>query len=472
MNRRVFLLFFACAYLFSLYLYAPNVDFYFFQDDFFEINISKAGSFREYLSFFNFRDDIIAYRPISLQNYFFASQNLFDLDPVGFRLITFILFFANGFLITWFISKICKSNLVGILAAVLWLTSSIHFMSLTWIAAAYNIIGTFFWLLTSFFAHMFTKSEKPIFFAATFLTFLITVGSYEFSVTWPVIFGLYYFLVLKNSLWRTAKLFSPFMIIALVYIGARFLLIKIPQITEYQAVLNLDSAKAFFWYILWTFNIPEELKKQVVSSLVSLNPIFLAEFWTLTVKSFTSFLWVMILAVAVPLSLAVKKEIKLDIKLIFFFLVFFSLAISPVLVLPNHTFSMYLTLASIGIYALVAYLLTLTRSKFLVTSVLLIWIFSSATTINFYRHNYWMIEAQKAAKKTMLDLKSQFPTLTPNSTVFYYLPYSWQWQALSYQEAIKTVYNDPSLSIYYNKEALKEAYKKSPDRPVYIYLPP
>lgn len=461
------------SFLFSLYLYAPSLDYYFFQDDFFEINISRAANLKDYLNFFKFRDDIIAYRPMSLQNYFFASLNLFDLNPVGFRLFTFILFFANGFLITSLIAKIFKSNQVGVLTAVLWLTSSVHFMSLTWIAAAYNIIGTFFWLLTSLLFLKFVESQKNFFYLASLAAFVITAGSYEFSVTWPAIFGLYYLYVFKKPVLSSIKLFSPFAIISLIYVGARLLFIQIPQIPEYQVSLNLESAKSLFWYILWAFNVPEELKKQVVANLISMNPIFLSEFWTLTVRSFISFFWVIALAIAVPIFLAVKKKIKLNIKLIFFFLAFFSLAISPVLVLPNHTFAMYLTLASVGLYALLAYFLTATRSTLLSISVILIWFFSSVTTVGFYRHNSWMIEAQKVGRTFTSQMKEKFPTLPPNSVVYYHLPYPWQHQALSQENAIKTIYNDQSLSVYYNMQSmlssLRSDNKKDNHRYIYIY---
>src|SRR3989344_3503122 len=83
----------------SFVLYYSNLNYFFFQDDFFEINISRASNLNEYFNFFKFRNDIIAYRPISLQNYFFLSQAIFGLNPFGYRIVTFVLFFLSAILI-------------------------------------------------------------------------------------------------------------------------------------------------------------------------------------------------------------------------------------------------------------------------------------------------------------------------------------------------------------------------------------
>lgn len=455
------------AFFVSLLLYHPVLDFYFFQDDFFEINISKAQDLSQYLSFFKFRDDIIAYRPISLQNYFFISQNLFGASPTGARTITFILFFISGFLIYKLVVKIFKNTKVALVASFLWLTSSIHFMSLTWIAAAYNIIGTFFWLLTSVVFFKYLENKKiSSYFLSVFL-FIVTVGSYEFSITWPAIWGFYCYFILKNSLIKVAKLFSPYIFIGITYLIARLIFIKVPQILEYQIAANIESLRSFFWYILWSFNIPEEFKKQVVTNLIGFNSLFLAEFWKLTIFELVAFLWILALAVAIP---TVAKRKVASVKLIFFSLIFFAVAISPVLLLPNHTFSMYLTLASIGIYLLLAYLLTLLKSNTVIFLVLLIWTLQSFVTVSFYRINSWMGQTQNVGRTFASQMKNKFPSLPSNSTVFYWLPYPWQWQALSYGEAIKTIYNDPTISIYYNEESLRKDFAEGKLKgPIYIY---
>src|SRR3990167_4519848 len=221
LSSKTFAILILIIFFISFALYHSSLNYYFFQDDFFEINISKAQNLGQYLEFFKFRDDIIAY---------------------------------------------------------FWLTSSIHFMAITWIAAAYNITGTFFWLLTSLLFLKFLERKRIIFYALSLIVFLITIGSFEFSVTWPVIFGFYYFLVLGNSLMKSLKILAPFILVSFIYIILRLFFIKIPQITEYQLSFNQELIKALLWYFLWTFNIPEEFKKQVVNNLIVFNSKFLLEF--------------------------------------------------------------------------------------------------------------------------------------------------------------------------------------------------
>src|SRR3989344_4911090 len=352
LSSKTFAILILIIFFISFALYHSSLNYYFFQDDFFEINISKAQNLGQYLEFFKFRDDIIAYRPISLQNYFFLSLKIFGFDPSGFRVLTFALLFSSAILLIVLVKKITGNIWIGFLSAFFWLTSSIHFMAITWIAAAYNITGTFFWLLTSLLFLKFLERKRIIFYALSLIVFLITIGSFEFSVTWPVIFGFYYFLVLGNSLMKSLKILAHFILVSFIYIILRLFFIKIPQITEYQLSFNQELIKALLWYFLWTFNIPEEFKKQVVNNLIVFNSKFLLEFWPLVVKNFIGAIWIVALGIGLPIFYLLKQRLHLNIRLLTFALFWFVAGISPVLILPNHTFTMYLTLSSMGIYFL------------------------------------------------------------------------------------------------------------------------
>lgn len=455
----------------SIWLYKSSIDYFFFQDDFFEINISQAGNLQQYLEFFKARSDIIAYRPISLQNYFFLSAAIFGLNPAGFRFITFILFLLSFFLIVKISANITKSFSVGFITAAFWLLSSIHFMTITWIAAAYNIIGTFFWLLTSFIFIKFIESDKHWLYLLSIVSFFLTIGSYEFSVTWPAILGFYYLFVLKKPLTRGVKIFLPFILISLVYLAARLLFIKVPQIPEYNVTFNVESIKAFFWYLLWTFNIPEEFKKQVVTNLIIFNSKFLSEYWPLVLKTYLGAFIILTIGLIIPSFRIIKDKLKVNMRLILFTLFWFAVGISPVLLIPNHTFSMYLTLSSIGAYMLIAYLLSFHREKVIVPVVLVIWLATSYITLDFYKVNSWMVETQRFARTFTIQAKKQLPILPTSAIILYQINDKRIIQALLDQHAIRTIYNDPTLSIYYNKKDLLVDYNNIKNRPIYIYLP-
>lgn len=469
-KRHLLAIFYLAALFILAIFYYSVLDFYFFQDDFFHINISQANNLESYVRFFKFRDDIIGYRPISLQNYFFFATSVFNLNPVGFRLITLITLFVSSLIITKIVTKITKNANVGLVAAIFWLTASSHFYAVTWISAAYNVIGTFFFLITSLTFLKYLESEKGRYYLLSLLFFLITTGSFEFSPVWPIIFFVH-LIFINTPLTKCIKIITPYFIIAGFYIIGRFFFIKVPQIPEYQISLNVSSIKAFIWYVVWAFNVPEEFKKQISHSLFVFNETFLWQFWQLILKTTTQTLWIIFTAILIPIYFILRNKNEFSFLIIIFFASWFLAAISPVLLLPNHTFIMYLTLSSVGIYSLIAYILISSKKTYLLVLSVAIWILSSLTTVNFYKVNFWMIEAQKVAKESSSNIKRAFPRLKNNSAILYQLPYNWQIQALANMEFIKTIYNDPSLSIYYNKESLIKDFRQGKiTGQVYIYI--
>lgn len=443
-----------------VYLYGFTLRYYFQQDDFFFLLISKATSLKDIPNFFVVREGLIAYRPFSERIYYYVIQTLFGLNPVIFRIVNFLLILTSFFLIIKVVAYITKDRLTGILTACFWITASFHFMAISWIAASYNIVGTFFYLLTSlcFLKHIDTKKRIYYFFSITF--FIFTIGSFEFSITWPAVFALYYIYILKKSYVETIMKFLPFIIISISYLFVKLLFTNVPQIPEYAVAFNVNSLKAFFWYVLWAFNIPEEFKYQVSNLLILMNNKFLFEFWPLVFKSSTLMIWTCLLVPGIPIYRSFKKEINLNRKIIIFSIIYFVITIAPVLLLPNHTYTMYLTLSSIGVYTLMAHLLSYNKSKLLILSVLALWILSSQVTLNFYKNTSWIVGSQKTAKDVLEYSLSKYPTLPKGTTLYFPLTRRSEEQALSGKNAFKVIYDDAKLEVYYSLPDLREAYKK------------
>ena len=159
----------------------------------------------------------------------------------------------------------------------------------------------------------------------------------------------------------------------------------------------------------------------------------------------------------------------MDKKLLAFLLSWFLIAISPVLIIPNHTFTMYLTLSSIGLYAFISYVICNSNRRFFMLTIFFLWIFASISSLSFYKENFWMIKAQETAHKFQFNVKSHFPFLPQESVVLYPLESNAQEQSLQQSHAIQAIFDDPSLTIYYNKESLIEDKEKLGKRPIYIY---
>lgn len=451
----------------ALLINAKSLNYFLFQDDFFNFNITRVNSVSEFATFFNFRSDIIAYRPISLLTYFFILSNLFGFNSFGFRIISFGILFGCGLLIFRFTQKVSKNNDIALLTTALWILSSIHFTSLSQIN--YNLIGTFFFLTTSL---LFLNSleGKRKYYTFSLLSFLITVGSFEFAVTWPLIFGFYYFFVLRNNLQKTIKIFWPFIVLSISYLILRSIYVNPPPTYEYQIAFSKDSLKALVWYLIWSFNIPEDFKKQAYSKIILLNDTFIWQYWALIVKTLVGASWIFFLGIVLPLFRILKNGLKINKKLIFFSLAWFFIGISPVLLLPNHNFIMYLEFPSIGIYFLIAYLVVKSNLNFLKVQIITIWLLLTITTLGFYRQNSYIVESQKFAKSFYERMKVAYSNIPPGSIIYYPLDDIEKRQALMDQEAIKAILETPTVSIYYNRKSLEKDYKSGQIKGfVYLY---
>jgi len=349
----------------ALYLYKFVFSFYFFQDDWFDLNITRVTSVSDYLNFFKFRDNFIAWRPLALQNFFFLLQSIFGLNAFAYRILNFAILAFTYLLVVKAAYLFTGNKIAGLLAGGLWITSSIHFMNLAQIN--YNLIGTLFY--TAAFIG-FLKAR----YVFSFVLFLLALGSFELAVTWPALTAFYCWYIKETRAKTVAKKLFPYLLAAAIYMVARQIYVNPPKITEYEIAFNFDSIKAFFWYILWTFNVPEEFKKQIAKNLIIFEGIFLRDYWLLVFKSFVGVTAFVLLAAVLPFYKLVRNHRfnSQTAKLVVFGLVWFLTAISPVLLLPNHNFIMYLTLPSIGIFTAIACLLVLSKDKSLIILSVLI----------------------------------------------------------------------------------------------------
>lgn len=440
----------------SLFIYSFTFSYFFFSDDFFNLLISEAHSLNQALNFLLFRNDIIGYRPLTLQSYFFILKKLFDLNPFAFRVTNAIFLIASYILLIFLLKKILKKNSVSIFAAFLWITSAVHFMALAWISAAWIVVGTFFYL-TAFLAYIkYLEGKKLTYLLIALGFFTLTLGAFEFSVTLPVMTVFYAIFIYKRPIFEAIKNSASLIIITSVFLIIRFTTKSNPQINDYNLALNLDSLKALFWYFLWAFNIPEEFKNQVSTNLVVLNKTFINNFNQLVLKTTIGFIGIFIFGVIIPFAKLLKSRKSADTRIILFCVSWFLTTLIPVLLIPNHTFSMYVILPSIGIYALIAYLVSNYLNKYFILLLSIIWIYSSVTTINFYKLTSWVVYSQEFSRRFAVQMKAVLPNPAKNSVILYEIKDPRKIQAISGENEAKVVYGDPSITMYFNERSLNE----------------
>src|SRR3990167_10635226 len=129
-QRLIFLVILLIPLLLALWLFGFTLNYYFFQDDWFNFNISNINSVKGYINFFKFRDDIIAYRPLELQTQYFIFRSIFGLNAFTLRVINFSLLFISYILVMYLARRILKNSKSALFTAALWVTSSFHYMNL------------------------------------------------------------------------------------------------------------------------------------------------------------------------------------------------------------------------------------------------------------------------------------------------------------------------------------------------------
>lgn len=440
--------------LFSLLLYYKSLGYYFFQDDFYEILISKVTDTSDFIKLFSFLENRSSYRPIGLQFYFFISQTFFGLNPLFYRIIIFVMFISTYFLIATTVGQFLKNRLSGYVTASLWITSSIHFLSLSWIAAAWLIIGSFFFFASALAFLTFIRYHLKVFYSLSILLFMITLGSFEFFVAWPVLMGTWMILFTSQGLKKTLTLLSPFIAITALYIVARLSFASLPNIDEYKVGVNINTPKHLFWYFFWSFNIPEEFKKQIIGNLVQFNTIFLKDFMGLVIKSFLVLFVILILGILVPTLKSLRENREMFIKALALSTTWFLVALLPVLILPNHSFAMYLAIPSIGLYSLIGYLLSQKGSLLIIAALFLAWFYSSFITVDFYRKSFWVYDSQNFARQFSQQIKKQYVQLPKGAVIYYPLEDRRHQQAILNDNAIKVLYDDSSIRIFFDKISL------------------
>jgi len=451
----------------ALFLFGFTLNYYFFQDDWFNFNISNINSSYEFFDFFKYRNDIIAYRPLEIQTQYFLIRKFFGLNAFSLRVVNFSLLFISYILLIYLLRKILKNSRMALFSAALWVTSSFQFMNLGMIN--YHLWGTMSWLINYLIILKYINTKKFIFYFLSFIVYVISLGIWEFAISLPIVVSAYLFLISKYQIKNIIKLLLPFYLLSAIYIIARLIFVAHLTITEYQTTFNFDSVKAFFWYILWSFNIPEEFKKQTANNLIIFRVEFLKNFWKLVLVTFTGATLLITLGIIYPLYKTLKSKNVVDIRLIIFFLFWFGVAIFPALLLPNHNFMMYLTLPSIAIYSIISIYIFTSNLKYLWAIVLILWVLISAITVDFYSKGF-SNRAQQVSKKFVYDMKSRLPNFPPNSLVYYKLSFHGDRHALLNQNAIQAIYEDKTINIAYDYDSFIELLiKKDKKRSVYIY---
>ncbi|KKP94005.1 MAG: hypothetical protein UR98_C0001G0090 [Parcubacteria group bacterium GW2011_GWA1_36_12] len=434
----------------SLYLFYQSLNYYFFQDDWFVLNMVKVNSFGDFAKLFFFRGDIVYWRPVGMQMFFFLSQKIFGLNPIFFHLISYTFLVVSLVLIFKLVRKLTSPQ-VALIAAFLYAVSSFHYMTFGWLSLTWNFIGLFFFLSsTLIIMKCKTISEKK--YLACFFLFLLSLASTEFALIFPL-FIIFIFLFKSQNLTkgfhRIVTFVLPFIIVDLFYIVARGFIFNTQTSAEYA--FNLTPRNIIgngIWYLLWFFNIPELFKSQTI-----LTKFYLTENLARATSGLT-FLIFFFLIIEVTLFIVIvasnyKKLLIMSLGLLSFFI-----ALAPVIFLANHSYPYYLTIPSLFLLITIASAIEKISengyfAKVLILTFLIFWFSSSYLSTKITQKNHWITQEATFSKMVAEQIVGMYPNLPKNSTIVisdvnYQLK-----QSLMDQNLAQVLYNDKTIRTIY-----------------------
>ena len=452
----------------SILIHLPSFSYYFFQDDWFVLNWVKTDNLA---SFFQFRTDIIYWRPVSMPMLFKFASMLFGLNALGFHLISFCIFILLIFCVHRLFKFLVNSEKLALFGTFLYGTWHIHFMSLSWFSTTSYLLGPLFGLLTLIFFLVFAKNPKKKPYLTSFLFFTLSLLTSEFSLVVPfIIFCWGLFLKSKNYF----KYLLPYFILAGVFLFLRFVVFPVPAIGAYKISLNTQLISNYTWYLLWSLNFPEGFKDIIFFSQPASSIKVLSQFWFISLPT---------IAFAALITKHAIYTFKKEGRNYLFGWIFFTLGLLPVLTVVNHSYAVYISLAGIGLIYIFMSALKKAPDIVLATAAL-IWVFTNFQTLRFNRFTHWVVNEQAISRAYINLALGKYKTVLPNA---YFLirpsniPFAARnefvvsnglkqvKQALNDQDALRVIYDNSSLNTIYAEYPEKVSIQEN--SPVYTIDP-
>ncbi|MBN4049155.1 tetratricopeptide repeat protein [archaeon AH-315-M20] len=292
------------------------------------------------------------YRPLRTLHYTFI-YSIAGKNEFLYHLNSFLLHAVISILVFFIIYEIINKKNISLLSALIFAAHPIHTGRVTNITGSFDLLGIFFMLFSFYLYIKYSKLNDKKYFLFSLLFFVLAIFSSEEAIILPLIILLYEFVfnrekfskkLIKNNI---IKNYSPYFIIAILYIILRFFILGIRgRMQEYLAgnffLTMLTMLKVYIYYIyllIFPINLTLFYDIEPVSSLFDFKVIF-------------SFLFLLILFIIV---------IKYYKNRILFFSVFwFFIALIPMSnILPLQIFmaERYLYVPSIGFSLLLSYTL-------------------------------------------------------------------------------------------------------------------
>jgi len=438
-NFKVWLLIFVA----TIVAYGASLRYGFSQDDWYFLFISRANNLSDILKFFNptSQSGFAFFRPLGTQLYYF----LFYMNPLAMHIFMLILQSCNGYLVMRLVARLKVKSPVPLIVGVLYAISSVHFLSLYYIAATQQLLAATFSLLSLIFFldRRYTQSA------------LLLVAGLFCKETAIVVPGVALILALINQLKLKIRQFIPYSLVTILYILMRLTTSSSVQ-SEYHLFFGPSVLTNIRWYALFAANFPEQL----VSYGLPRMGINLTQF----IADFGASAWIILISSSLIALFAIIRLIQTRRWL---YVLWFVIVLGPVILLRDHLYPHYLDLA------LIPFLLLLTQDLKLKTQyyIFSIYALTALFSIQFSQVHHWT--TGRAVMASDARSKLDWVEICSHDSVIFVgegirpleLSYT-----LSLANGPRVICNKPALQVYYlTAEALaKEVGEHTIPKEVFI----
>lgn len=431
-NFKIWLLIFVT----TVVAYGASLRYGFSQDDWYFLLISRVSNFGDVLNFFNpaSQSGFTFFRPLGTQLYYYLFQD----KSVAMHVFMLLVQSFNGFLAMRLVERLKVKSPIPVMVGILYAISSVHFLSLYYIAATQQLLAATFSLLSLIFFLELKYKVSVIF-------FLIALLSKETAIVVPAIALV---LLLLNKLKLTLKAFVPYTLLSVVYLLLRLTTSSSVQ-SEYHLSLGPSVLTNIRWYVLFGANFPEQLVSYGLPRMGINFTQFIADFGTSA--------WIIMISSLIALFVF----IRLIQTRRWLYMLWFVIALGPVILLRNHLYPHYLDLA------LIPFLLLLTQDLKLKTQyyIFVIYALTALFSIQFSQVHHWTTGRADMAERALSGFNWK-EICTHDSVIFVgegKRPLELSY-ALSLANGPRVICNKPVLQVYYGNTIHQDAFAVQIDK--------
>lgn len=345
-----------CIWLLTVFLYWPIFKYGFSQDDFIHLSVSRASTIGQFLNFFNPAaqfESVYFYRPLTTQTFFFLMSAIFRLNTWPYHSVALVVHLLNSFLFYIVVKKIWKNQYVALIATCLYATSAAHFLSLFYISSFQELGKTFFMLSSLWFWQNYLDTHKKHSMVFSLVCFVLALLSKETAIVLPLLL-----MIVPLISWgkEGLKVLSAQKLPLLVYFAVAICYLA-TRLVGFRAIFGVGSYQITFvlseivqnlkWYILWIFGLPEQF-----SDFPNLAPVTIKGFndhFPLTYPT----IGIYICTVGAFGIVGLVRKLQISSQT-FWCIIFFIMALLPVLFLHGHRYPQYLDIPLVAIAPLLA----------------------------------------------------------------------------------------------------------------------